>query len=194
MCGARCAATGEGLACGRADSQVTSGRPGPRGTSTFRRHWAKRVIIGRGGPSCNLGSARDPSKWIRGLPEPWVRGPASVECLGMDCLFCKIAAGEIPSDRVYEDEHVLVFRDIQPQAPTHLLVVPRAHVASLWELEDEKLAGRLLSVAAQVARDAGLDAGWRLIANTRDDGGQEVPHLHLHVLGGRPMGRMVSPA
>jgi len=126
--------------------------------------------------------------------EAWVRVSASVECRGMDCLFCKIAAGEIPSDRVYEDENVLVFRDIQPQAPTHLLVVPRAHVASLWELEDRELAGHLLSVAAQVAREAGLDAGWRLIANTRDDGGQEVPHLHLHVLGGRPMGRMVSPA
>ncbi len=110
----------------------------------------------------------------------------------MDCIFCKIAAGEIPSERVYEDEHVFAIRDIHPQAPTHVLVVPRAHIPSLWELEDRDLAGRLLDVAAQVARGEGLEAGWRLIANTREEGGQEVPHLHLHVLGGRPMGRMVS--
>jgi histidine triad (HIT) family protein len=72
-------------------------------------------------------------------------------------------------------------------------VIPKAHVASLWELEDERLAGRLLSVAAQVARAEKLDQGWRLIANTRDHAGQEVQHLHLHVLGGRPLGRMLMP-
>ena len=110
----------------------------------------------------------------------------------MDCIFCKIASGEISTDFVLADERVVVFRDIQPQAPTHLLVVPRAHVASMWELEDSDLAGNLLSAAAQAARDAGLAEGWRLIANTRAHGGQEVPHLHLHVLGGRPLGPMLQ--
>ena len=110
----------------------------------------------------------------------------------MDCIFCRIVAGEIPSDKVYEDEHALVFRDVRPQAPTHLLVVPKVHVPSLWELEDPELGGALLATASRVAREAGLDQGWRLIANTREHGGQEVDHLHLHVLGGRPMGPMVS--
>ncbi len=109
----------------------------------------------------------------------------------MDCIFCKIVAGEIPSDRVLETDSVIAFRDIQAQAPTHLLVIPRRHVDSLWELQDEALAGELLFAAARVAREAGLERGWRLIANTRGEGGQEVDHLHLHVLGGRPLGRML---
>ena len=109
----------------------------------------------------------------------------------MDCIFCKIVAGEIPSDRVLETDSVIAFRDIQAQAPTHLLVIPRRHVDSLWELQDEALAGELLSAAARVAREAGLERGWRLIANTRGEGGQEVDHLHLHVVGGRPLGRML---
>jgi len=112
----------------------------------------------------------------------------------MDCIFCKIAAGEIPSPFVYESERVFAIRDIAPQAPTHLLVIPREHLLSLAELEDPGLAGELLTAAAQVAREAGLDGGWRLIANTGRDGGQEVPHLHLHVLGGRPLGRMLAAA
>jgi histidine triad (HIT) family protein len=111
-----------------------------------------------------------------------------------DCIFCKISAGAIPSQRVFEDELVFAIRDIRPQAPTHVLVIPKAHIASLWELVDEKLAGRLLSVAAEIARSERLSNGWRLIANTREHGGQEVPHLHLHVLGGRALGRMVAPA
>ena len=109
----------------------------------------------------------------------------------MDCIFCKLAAGEISSERVHEDEHVIAFRDVRPQAPVHLLVIPRTHVASLHELDDPELAGQLLLAAAQVAREAGLERGWRLIANTRDEGGQEVGHLHLHVLGGRRLGRML---
>lgn len=109
----------------------------------------------------------------------------------MDCIFCKIAAGSVPSKKVHEDDLVLAFRDIRPQAPTHVLVCPKAHIASLWELEDERLAGRLLSVAAQVARAEKLEQGWRLIANTREHGGQEVAHLHLHVVGGRALGRML---
>ena len=108
------------------------------------------------------------------------------------CVFCRIAAGELPAERVLEDELVLAFRDVRPQAPVHVLVGPREHVASLWELADERLAGRLLGAAAEVARALGLERGWRLIANTREHGGQEVHHLHLHVLGGRPLGRMLS--
>jgi len=110
----------------------------------------------------------------------------------MDCIFCKINAGEIPSEPVHADEAVFVLRDIRPQAPTHLLVIPREHVGSLHELEDPELAGRLLMAASRVAREAGLDEGWRLIANTREHGGQEVSHLHLHVVGGRKLGPMLS--
>lgn len=114
----------------------------------------------------------------------------------MSCVFCRIAAGDLPSKKLHEDELVLAVRDLHPQAPTHVLVIPRAHVASLWELgedaESEKLAGRLLSVAARIARAEGLEQGWRLIANTREHGGQEVAHLHLHVVGGRPLGRMLG--
>jgi histidine triad (HIT) family protein len=111
----------------------------------------------------------------------------------MSCVFCRIIAGELPSQRLLEDEHVLAFADIRPQAPTHALVVPKRHLASLDELDDARLAGALLSAAARIARDAKLDRGWRLIANTGEHGGQEVAHLHLHVLGGRPLGRMLNP-
>ena len=110
----------------------------------------------------------------------------------MDCIFCQIVAGAIPSKPVLEDELVLAFPDVRPQAPTHVLVVPKRHVASLWELDDPELAGALLGAAARVAREAGLERGFRVIANTRSDGGQEVEHLHLHVLGGRPLGRMLA--
>ena len=110
----------------------------------------------------------------------------------MDCLFCKIVSGDIPSERVHETDTVVAFRDVNPQAPTHVLVIPKQHVESLWDLEDPVLAGELLSAASTVARQEGLEAGWRLIANTRGDGGQEVLHAHLHALGGRPLGRMLS--
>ena len=110
----------------------------------------------------------------------------------MDCIFCKIVSGDIPSEKVHETDSVLAFRDVQPQAPTHVLVIPKQHVESLWDLDDPVLAGELLAAAAEVARAEGLDAGWRLIANTRSDGGQEVMHAHLHVLGGRPLGRMLT--
>jgi len=109
----------------------------------------------------------------------------------MDCIFCRIAGGEIPATLVLETPDVLAFRDLHPQAPTHLLVIPRRHVASLAHLtpEDEGLAGALLSAAAQVAREAGLEAkGYRVVTNIGDEGGQSVSHLHLHVLGGRAMG------
>jgi histidine triad (HIT) family protein len=111
----------------------------------------------------------------------------------MSCIFCRIVAGEIPAVRVHEDADVLAFRDIRPQAPTHVLVISKAHLASLHELEDASLAGALLRAAVEVARKEKLEQGWRLIANTREHGGQEVEHVHLHVLGGRPLGRMLSP-
>ncbi len=111
----------------------------------------------------------------------------------MTCVFCRLVAGELPAQRLHEDAHVLAFRDIRPQAPTHVLVVPKRHLDSLHELEDAELAGRLLLAAAAVARSERLEQGWRLIANTREHGGQEVAHLHLHVLGGRPLGRMLQP-
>lgn len=88
----------------------------------------------------------------------------------MDCIFCRIVAGEIPSDRVFEDEHVIAFRDIQPQAPVHLLVIPRRHLGSMDELEDLGLGGALMQGASRVAREAGLERGWRLIANTGPEG------------------------
>ena len=110
----------------------------------------------------------------------------------MDCIFCQIVAGEIPCDRVDETDDVLVFRDIAPQAPTHLLVIPKQHVTSLAELEDEALGGKLLLAAAGNARREGLDQGWRLITNIGADGGQEVHPLHFHVVGGHALGRMLQ--
>lgn len=112
----------------------------------------------------------------------------------MSCIFCRIAAGEVPSKRVYEDADVVAFRDVSPQAPTHVLVIPRRHLKSLHELDDAALAGALLHAAARVARAEKLEEGWRLIANTGAHGGQEVDHLHLHVVGGRPLGRMLTPS
>ena len=106
-----------------------------------------------------------------------------------DCLFCRIAAGEIPATKVHEDDLVFAIRDINPQAPTHVLVIPRAHVVSAADLTeaDAPLLGRLFSVAAGLARSEGLDGGWRLVSNVGSDGGQSVAHLHVHLLGGRPM-------
>ena len=106
-----------------------------------------------------------------------------------DCLFCKIAAGTIPVERLYEDSQVMAFADLHPQAPTHLLVIPRQHLTSHAHAtpEHEAILGRLLAAAGEIARNQGLDGGYRLVINTGDDGGQTVPHLHLHILGGRPM-------
>ena len=104
------------------------------------------------------------------------------------CLFCKIARGEIPSTNVAETKDAIAFRDIAPKAPTHILVIPREHVASLAEASDSAMLGSLMSFAASVARAEGLDAsGYRVVVNTGADGGQTVDHLHLHVLGGRHM-------
>ena len=106
-----------------------------------------------------------------------------------DCLFCRIIAGEIPAARVHEDEVVVAIRDVNPQAPTHVLVLPVTHVASAAHLTeaDGPLLGRLFAVAADIARREGLDRGWRLVSNVGPDAGQSVDHLHVHLLGGRPM-------
>ena len=103
-----------------------------------------------------------------------------------DCIFCKIAAGTIPSERVYEDEQVVAFKDIYPKAPVHLLLVPRQHVESLNDLTPahDGLMAHLLRTLPEVARRAGLTDGYRTIINTGRGGGQEVPHLHMHILGG----------
>jgi histidine triad (HIT) family protein len=112
-----------------------------------------------------------------------------------DCLFCRIAAGTIPASVVYETDSVLAIRDINPKAPVHVLVVPRAHhsdVAALAET-DPKLAGDVLAAVAAVAKREGLrDDGYRVIFNSGDNGGQEVFHVHAHVVGGRPLGAMLS--
>ncbi len=107
----------------------------------------------------------------------------------MPCLFCKILAGEIPSKKVFEDDLAYAFRDINPQAPTHILVVPRKHIASLAETEaaDRDLIGYLHLVAARIADSEGLSKGYRTVINTGPDGGQTVDHLHVHLLGGRSM-------
>jgi histidine triad (HIT) family protein len=108
-----------------------------------------------------------------------------------DCLFCKIAAGEIPATILHQDEHLVSFRDIRPEAPTHVLVIPRKHLASVSSLsaEDTELAGRLLLEAARLAGEQNIAAtGYRLVSNSGEWAGQTVDHLHLHVLGGRRFG------
>ena len=107
-----------------------------------------------------------------------------------DCLFCKIIAREIPGSIVYEDDRVLAFNDINPQAPTHVLVVPKQHIESLNELKDrdDQLVGELVRRAAAIARERGISAaGYRTVFNTNRGAGQTVFHIHLHLLGGRPM-------
>ena len=105
-----------------------------------------------------------------------------------DCLFCKIIAGEIPATKVFENEDVFSFADLNPQAPTHLLIIPTIHIGSLNDAKDPQLLGRLLAFARDLAKEQKLDTrGYRVVVNTNPDGGQTVFHLHLHLLGGRPM-------
>jgi histidine triad (HIT) family protein len=110
--------------------------------------------------------------------------------MSADCLFCKIVAGVIPAKRVFEDELCLAFADINPQAPVHLLVIPKEHIASQAHAmaEHQPLLGHLVAATAEVARQQGLVNGYRMVVNTGEDGAQTVPHLHLHLLGGRSMG------
>lgn len=112
-----------------------------------------------------------------------------------DTIFSRILRGDIPADLVYQDDLVTAFRDVKPQAPTHVLIVPNRVIATADDVTeaDEPLLGRMLRVAADIARQEGVaDGGYRLILNCRDHGGQEVYHLHLHLLGGRPLGPMLS--
>ena len=105
-----------------------------------------------------------------------------------DCLFCKIAAGEIPSNKVYEDELVYAFHDIDPQAPTHFLVIPKAHIGSVAEITEENaaVAAHILAVISKVTKELGLES-YRVVSNIGEQAGQSVHHLHFHVLSGRDM-------
>jgi histidine triad (HIT) family protein len=107
-----------------------------------------------------------------------------------DCLFCKIVAGEIPAAKVYEDNRVLAFNDINPQAPIHILIIPKLHIATINDLTPEQndLLGHMVSTAKQIASDQGIaDDGYRLIFNCNEQGGQTVYHIHLHLMGGRQL-------
>jgi len=109
----------------------------------------------------------------------------------MDCIFCKIIAGEIPSKKLYEDDEMIVFQDIKPVAPVHFLVVPKKHINSLLELEeaDAPLVGRLMFKAQELAKQQGCgEKGGRFVLNAKSDGGQTVEHLHIHFIGGRALG------
>ena len=107
----------------------------------------------------------------------------------MDCLFCKIVAGDIPSTKVYEDETVYAFRDIAPQAPTHILVVPKAHIASVGQVtaENSAVVAHIFEVIPAIAAAEGLTGGFRVVSNCGPDAGQTVNHLHFHILGGKAL-------
>lgn len=107
-----------------------------------------------------------------------------------DCLFCKIAARELPAAKVYEDDFIVAFRDIQPQAPTHILVVPKEHIGSVGEITPENSAviAHIFEVIPKITRGEGLEHGYRVVSNCGSDAGQTVPHLHFHILGGRELG------
>lgn len=108
-----------------------------------------------------------------------------------DCIFCKIIKREIPSSIVYEDSEIIAFRDVNPQAPIHILVIPKKHISSLVDLkeEDEAVVGKIYTVINKIAEQEGIDKkGFRVIVNCGEDGGQEVKHLHFHILGGKKLG------
>ena len=114
-----------------------------------------------------------------------------------NCVFCKIARGELPSRKVYEDNEMLAFHDIQPLAPVHLLIIPKAHLESLSEVgeADAAMLGRMLALTGRIARENGSPDGYRTIVNTGRIGRQDVMHLHVHVLGGpKQLGRMIEPS
>ena len=106
-----------------------------------------------------------------------------------DCIFCRIAAGEIPSNKLYEDDQLLAFYDLDPQAPTHFLVIPKAHIASAAEIppQNSAVVAHIYEVIARLAAELGLEQGFRVVTNCGPQGGQTVPHLHFHVLAGRDM-------
>ena len=106
-----------------------------------------------------------------------------------NCLFCKIIAGEIPSQAVYQDDKVFAFKDIAPVAPVHVLIIPKKHISNLEELtaEDADLMGHIVLTASKLAKELGLEKGYRLVSNCKEDGGQTVHHIHFHLIGGREM-------
>lgn len=108
----------------------------------------------------------------------------------MDCIFCKIVNGDIPSNKVYEDDTVLAFHDIAPQMPVHVIVIPKMHIASATEVNEDNSAviGHIFEVIPKIAKDLGLDNGFRIINNCGKDGGQTVGHIHFHILGGKTLG------
>lgn len=111
--------------------------------------------------------------------------------MAQECLFCRIARGEIPATILYQDDALVAFRDIQPEAPTHILIIPKTHIPDVLGLTqvDGELLGRIFTLAAELARQAGIaDGGFRLVVNTGADAGQTVSHLHVHLLGGRQLG------
>lgn len=105
-----------------------------------------------------------------------------------NCIFCSIAAGKINSDKVYEDENVIAFNDINPEAPVHVLVIPKDHIASLNDVKDLNVISNIFSAIQKIAEKLGIDkSGYRVVNNCGDDGGQEVKHIHFHILGGRKL-------
>lgn len=108
-----------------------------------------------------------------------------------ECIFCKIIKGEIPSEIIYRDERVIGFKDINPQAPVHILIVPKEHIPTLNDLEDPELGGHILQVAKKIAKELGIDqTGYRVINNCNREAGQVIFHIHFHLLGGRRLGRL----
>lgn len=109
-----------------------------------------------------------------------------------NCVFCKIATGEMPANVIYRDDDILAFRDIHPQAPTHILVIPKKHITSVMDIQagDIDLMGRLVATAVDLAKAEGLQAGFRLVTNSGPQGGQVIKHLHFHLLGGRQLHRL----
>ncbi len=108
----------------------------------------------------------------------------------MDCIFCKIASGEIPSTKVYEDDTVVAFNDLEPQAPVHVLIIPKTHITSMADINEENsgVVAHIFEVAAIIAKEKGLDDGFRVVSNCGDSAGQSVKHLHFHLMGGRTFG------
>jgi len=103
-----------------------------------------------------------------------------------ECIFCKIVAGKVPSRKVFEDDDILAFHDVAPWAPVHVLIVPKAHIATMYDIAEEHTAtlGRMMTLAPRLAREQGALNGFRIVVNTGEDGGQEVGHVHMHVIGG----------
>ena len=110
-----------------------------------------------------------------------------------DCVFCKIIKGEVPSQKVYEDGEILAFKDINPLAPVHILVIPKKHIETTNDLDetDEAMIGRIFTIIKKLAKENHLEKGYRVVNNCGEDGGQEVKHLHFHLLGGRKLGMKV---